>query len=248
MFIRLIKHLGLIGLIAFSSLTSCTQPANDLKIEQVSDDLYVYTTYGVFEGVKYAANAMYMVTSKGIVVFDCPWEPIVNEAFKDELYKRHHLPIIADIATHWHQDRAGGIDFFKQIGAKTYTSKATDSILKKEGKPQAEFTFNNDTTFTIGGKSFNIFYPGKGHTADNVVVWFSEEQILLGGCIIKNADAKNLGNISEAYPDEWDDAIRRLQKRYADAKLIVAGHDDWHPQNGLQHTLDLLKAYQEKQN
>lgn len=219
------------------------QNDKDLKIEKVSDDLYVYTTYGIFEGVKYAANALYMVTPKGIVVFDTPWDPTVNEKFEKELSKRHQLPIITNIATHSHADRAGGLAFFKEIGAKTYTSKATDSILAKTDKPRAEYIFKKDTTFHIGGKTFEVFYPGKGHTSDNLVVWFPEEQILLGGCIIKDGEAKDLGNIEEAYPDEWAQSLQRILEKFPKPELIIAGHDDWHPQNGIQHTLDLLSDF-----
>lgn len=219
------------------------QNDKDLKIEKVSDDLYIYTTYGTFEGVKYAANALYTITKEGVVVFDCPWDPGVNEQFEKELYNRHQLPIIANIATHSHADRAGGLAFFKKIGARTYTSKATDSILEKTGEPRAEYIFKSDTIFHIGDKTFEVFYPGKGHTSDNLVVWFPEEQILLGGCIIKDGKAKDLGNIEEAYPDEWAQSLQRVVEKFPKPKLIIAGHDDWHPQNGIQHTLDLLSNF-----
>ena len=244
--LNLLKSLTYLCASFLFSITIYGQNNKDLKIEKVSDDLFVYTTYGVFEGVKYAANALYTVTEKGIIVFDCPWDPTVNEQFEKELYKRHQLPIIANIATHSHADRAGGLAFFKEIGAKTYTSKATDSILAETSQPRAEYTFENDTIFHMGGKTFEVSFPGKGHTADNLVVWFPEEQILLGGCIIKDGEAKDLGNIEEAYPDEWAQSLQWVLEKYPHPKLVISGHDDWHPQNGIQHTLNLLKAYYQK--
>ena len=42
-----------------------------------------------------------------------------------------------NIATHSHDDRAGGLEYFGKIGAKTYSTKMTDSILAKENKPRA---------------------------------------------------------------------------------------------------------------
>ena len=33
-------------------------------------------------------------------------------------------------ATHSHEDRAGGLEFYRQKGIKTYTIKLTDEILK----------------------------------------------------------------------------------------------------------------------
>lgn len=241
--LNLLKSLTYLCAALLFSITIYGQNEKDLKIEKVSNDLYAYTTYGTFEGVKYAANALYMITSKGIVVFDTPWDQGVNQKFKNELTNRHSLPIIANIATHSHADRAGGLAFFKKIGAETYTSEATDSILEKTNKPRAEYTFRNDTIFHIGDKAFEVFYPGKGHTSDNLIVWFPEEQVLLGGCIIKDGKAKGLGNMEEAYPDEWGQSLQQILEKFPKPKLIIAGHDDWHPQNGIQHTLNLLKSY-----
>ena len=66
----LVLALGFTGLQVFG------QQNPDIKIEKLKDNLYVYTTYNTFKGTKYAANAVYMVTDKGVVVIDSPWEKI----------------------------------------------------------------------------------------------------------------------------------------------------------------------------
>ena len=98
-----------------------------------------------------------------------------------------------NIATHSHDDRAGGLEYFGKIGAKTYSTKMTDSILAKENKPRAQYTFDNNKSFKVGKSEFQVYYPGKGHTADNVVVWFPKEKVLVGGCIIKALIQKTWG-------------------------------------------------------
>lgn len=42
-----------------------------------------------------------------------------------------------------------------------------------------------DTVFRIGNYTFETFYPGEGHTADNIMIWFSAEKILYGAYLIK---------------------------------------------------------------
>lgn len=79
--ISLILALGLTSLQAFG------QENPDVKIEKLKDNLYVYTTYNTFNGTKYAANAVYLVTDKGVVVIDCPWGEDKFKSFTDEIYK-----------------------------------------------------------------------------------------------------------------------------------------------------------------
>ncbi|ODM55343.1 subclass B1 metallo-beta-lactamase BlaB-23 [Elizabethkingia meningoseptica] len=237
----LVLALGLTGLNAFG------QETPEVKIEKLKDNLYVYTTYNTFNGTKYAANAVYLVTSKGVVVIDSPWGEEKFKNFTDEIYKRHGKKVIMNIATHSHDDRAGGLEYFKSLGAKTYSTKMTDSILAKDNKPRAQYTFDNNKSFKVGKDEFQIYYPGKGHTADNVVVWFPKDKVLVGGCIIKSGDSKDLGFLGEAYVNDWTQSVHNIQKKFPNVQYVVAGHDDWKDQTAIQHTLDLISEYQQKQ-
>ena len=152
-----------------------------------------------------------------------------------------------NIATHSHDDRAGGLEYFGKLGAKTYSTKMTDSILAKENKPRAKYTFDNNKSFKVGKTEFQVYYPGKGHTADNVVVWFPKDKVLVGGCIVKSGDSKDLGYIGEAYVNDWTQSIHNIQQKFPDVQYVVAGHDDWKDQTSIQHTLDLISDYQQKQ-
>jgi len=237
----LVLALGLTGLNAFG------QGTPEVKIEKLKDNLYVYTTYNTFNGTKYAANAVYLVTSKGVVVIDSPWGEEKFKNFTDEIYKRHGKKVIMNIATHSHDDRAGGLEYFKSLGAKTYSTKMTDSILAKDNKPRAQYTFDNNKSFKVGKDEFQVYYPGKGHTADNVVVWFPKDKVLVGGCIIKSGDSKDLGFLGEAYVNDWTQSVHNIQKKFPNVQYVVAGHDDWKDQTAIQHTLDLISEYQQKQ-
>nr|WP_063857827.1 subclass B1 metallo-beta-lactamase BlaB-3 [Elizabethkingia meningoseptica]Q9XBN7.1 RecName: Full=Metallo-beta-lactamase type 2; AltName: Full=B2 metallo-beta-lactamase; AltName: Full=Beta-lactamase type II; AltName: Full=Carbapenem-hydrolyzing beta-lactamase BlaB-4; Short=CHbetaL-4; AltName: Full=Class B carbapenemase BlaB-4; AltName: Full=Metallo lactamase BlaB-3; AltName: Full=Metallo-beta-lactamase type II; Flags: Precursor [Elizabethkingia meningoseptica]AAD43582.1 beta lactamase BlaB3 [El len=237
----LVLALGLTGLNAFG------QETPEVKIEKLKDNLYVYTTYNTFNGTKYAANAVYLVTSKGVVVIDSPWGEEKFKNFTDEIYKRHGKKVIMNIATHSHDDRAGGLEYFKSLGAKTYSTKMTDSILAKDNKPRAQYTFDNNKSFKVGKDEFQVYYPGKGHTADHVVVWFPKDKVLVGGCIIKSGDSKDLGFLGEAYVNDWTQSVHNIQKKFPNVQYVVAGHDDWKDQTAIQHTLDLISEYQQKQ-
>ena len=54
-----------------------------LEISHLTEDFYVYTTYGTYKSVSVPANAMYMLTSKGVVLFDTPWDSTTFQPLLD---------------------------------------------------------------------------------------------------------------------------------------------------------------------
>jgi metallo-beta-lactamase class B len=223
-----------------SAFTSFAQNPK-LKIKHLTGDLYVYTTYSTYKGAVTDANAVYLVTNKGVVVIDAPWDPTQFQPFLDSIAAKHHQKVVLTIATHSHGDRAGGLAFFKSKGIKTYTNKLTDELLKANKEPRAVYTFTNDTTFTVGQYKISTYYAGKGHTKDNIVVWFPKDKVLFGGCLVKSAEADNLGYIGEADLAAWPKSIERLKQKYPDTKSVITGHDAWGNRESLAHTLKLLR-------
>lgn len=212
-----------------------------LIIEQINPKVFVHTTFNTFNGKQYAANGMYIVTKKGIVLFDTPWDKTQYLPLLDSIQKKHHLPVIAVFASHSHEDRAGGFAYYNQIRIPTYATKQTNAILKANNKAVATNEIELGKTYKIGGERFVIEYFGKGHTADNTVVWLPKYKILNGGCLVKSTDATDLGNIAEADVMAWPTTIQKLMNQHPKIKLVIAGHDDWKTQGHLEHTLQLLK-------
>ena len=214
-----------------------------LQISHLTGDFYVYRTFNNYKGAKVSANAMYLVTNKGVVIFDAPWDKTQFQPLLDSIKVKHNKNVIMVFGTHSHDDRSGGFDFYKKKGIKTYTIKATDEILKKENKGRAEFVIPNDTTFRVGQHSFEVFYPGKGHAPDNIVVWFNKEKVLYGGCFIKSAEAKDLGYLGDADVKEWEKSIQKVQTKFKNPIYIIPGHDDWTNAGSLKHTLGMVQKY-----
>ncbi len=220
-----------------------TQPR--LIISELIPDFYIYQTFMEYKGEPVSANGMYVVTNAGVIMFDATWDPTQLQPLLDSIMTRHNKQVVLSIATHFHEDRAGGFDFLKTKGIKTYTTKLTDSILAANKKQRAEFLIYNDTVFTVGQYSFEIYYPGKGHSPDNIVGWFGKTKLLYGGCLVKSTDAEGLGNLSDADVKAWPQTIKNIQLRFA-PRYIIPGHDSWNSTSALNHTLKLLKDYEKK--
>ncbi|KFF05713.1 subclass B1 metallo-beta-lactamase [Flavobacterium reichenbachii] len=214
-----------------------------LQISHLTGDFYVYKTFHDYNGTQISANALYLITEKGVVLFDAPWDETQFQPLLDTIKAKHNKEVVMCFATHSHDDRAGGIGFYKQKGIKTYTGKLTDQILKKENKARAEFIVPNDTIFTVGQHQFEVFYPGKGHASDNIVVWFAKEKVLYGACFIKSAEAKDLGYLADSDVKEWEKSIKKVQAKFKSPKFIIPGHEDWVDTASLSHTLKLVQEY-----
>lgn len=220
-----------------------------LQITHLTGNFYLYTTYGdPGDGSRYPSNSMYLVTNKGVVLFDTPWDSTQFQPLLDSIQKKHHQKVILCIATHFHSDRTAGIAYYNQQGIATYTTQQTDEILRKRNEKRAGHLIRHDTTFTIGQYSFNTIYPGKGHSPDNIVIWFKKQQLLYGGCFIKSTDTNNPGNLSDANISDWIHAIQYVQQHCKQPRYIIPGHLSWASNSSLSHTLELLKKYQREHN
>jgi len=219
-----------------------------LKIAPLTGDFYIYTTYNTYEGYQVPANGMYLVTGNGVVMFDTPWDTTQFQPLLDSIQLKHNKSVVMCFATHWHSDKTAGLEYYRQQGIKTYTTSLTDELSKKNNKKRAEFLMAKDTVFNLGQYSFETYYPGEGHTADNIVIWFKKEKILYGGCLIKGADDENLGYLGDANVTAYASTLKNVQAKCRNPKFIIIAHSDWKNINSLNHSLKMAKELKKKNN
>ena len=217
-----------------------------LKISHLTGDFYIYTTYNTYQNSKVPANGMYLVTKQGVVLFDTPWDTTQFQPLLDSIRHRHHAKVILCLATHWHGDRTEGLEYYRSQGIKTYTTVLTDEWSKKNGHKRAEFLIAKDSVFRFDQYTFETYYPGEGHTADNIIVWFKKEKILYGGCLIKGADDESLGYLGDANMKTYAQTLKNVQRKCADPKFIIVSHSDWNNLNSLKHSIEMAEELKKK--
>ena len=230
------------------SLTNIFGQTNEakLKISHLTGDFYIYTTYNTYEGSQIPANGMYLLTNNGVLLFDTPWDTTQFQPLLDSIKLRHNKNVTMCIATHWHSDRTEGLEYYKNKGIKTYTTSLTDELIKKNNKKRAEYLIEKDTIFNVGQYTFETYYPGQGHTADNIVIWFDKEKILYGGCLIKGADAKNLGYLGDVNVTEYYSTLKKVQQKCPNPKFIIISHSESDNINSFKHSIKLAKKLKRK--
>jgi len=192
----------------------------ELKIDKLNDNLYLHTSFQRFKGFGLvASNGLVIVDDNNAFIIDTPAS--ANDTKKLVVWlKGQGFTVKGSISTHSHDDSSAGIAWLNSNEIETYVSKLTNKLLDDKGKEQAKNTFVGTSSWLFNNQ-IEVFYPGAGHTIDNVVVWLPKHGVLFGGCFVKS---KHLGNLADAVIAEWPDSAQQLISKYGHASMVVPGH------------------------
>ena len=247
---RILSILSLCALLT-GFLQAQPAPKPKLIVTPLNDQVYVHTNYGVYQNNAIPANGLIIKTNDGIVLVDTGWDTKDNTDNTRQLLQwvadSLRQPIRFCIVTHAHEDRVGGISELRKAGVRVISTPLTAQLSVKLGYEAPEGILPADTTFTIGQVPIRCYFPGEGHTSDNIVVWLPQQQILHGGCFVKSVAAFGMGNLADANLNEWANSVRNVINLFGTAKLVIPGHEEWSDTKALEHTLQLLAKYKASQ-
>ena len=191
------------------------------------------------------SNGLIAVTSQGLVLIDTAWsEPQTEAILKWGAAWLGRPSWIGAVITHDHPDRDGGIAALQRRHIPVAALDLTVDKLRRRGVQGVATLFTAQAGEWTDPRDFEAFYPGPGHTSDNIVVRF--RGFLFGGCLIKSMDAQDLGFTGDADLAHWPESVRRVEARYP-RMTVVPGHGPVDETAGAyQHTLDLLAAARKK--
>ncbi|QJW90490.1 subclass B1 metallo-beta-lactamase [Spirosoma taeanense] len=224
-----------------------SSPKPKLTVTPLNDRVYVHTTYGIYLNNAIPSNGLIIKTTDGIVLVDTGWDSDGNTDNTRQLLRwvadSLRQPVRLCIVTHAHEDRVGGISELRKAGVRVISTPLTAQKSLKLGYEAPEGILPADTTFTIGQEPIRCYFPGEGHTSDNIVVWLPRHQILHGGCFVKSVAAFGMGNVADANLNEWGNSVRRVMQQFGTARLVIPGHEEWSDTKALEHTLRLLEKH-----
>lgn len=213
-----------------------------LRISEIEKNVYVHTYYKLLNDGYFPSNGLVIETEEGIVLVDTAWGEEQTSQLLDWVSVNLKKPVIAVIITHFHEDRAGGIRILKKLNISSYAGKRTISILKEEGNALPDKSLKDRDILVFGKTKIETFFLGAGHSKDNLVVWLPSFKILFGGCLVKSAEAKEIGNVKDADLNEWPKTIHKLEKLFPKISVLVPGHQSWGGRESLKRTLELLEV------
>jgi metallo-beta-lactamase class B len=110
----------------------------------------------------------------------------------------------------------------------------------EKGCPVPQQSFDEFMELKVGNEKVNIDFLGEGHTCDNIIGYFSLDEIMFGGCLIKEPGAGK-GNLEEANVAEWSETVKKVKKKYPNVKIIIPGHGKVGDIELLDYTIQLFE-------
>jgi metallo-beta-lactamase class B len=212
----------------------------DLQVRELAEGVWQHVCRVTSDGVTFSCNGMVVQGRDEALVVDTPWNNDQTERLLDWVAQAL-APVRHVIVTHSHPDNMGGIDAVHARGIATYGLELTAEYAKKDGHAPPTQRFSERLDLVLGGVPVEASFLGAGHTRDNIVVWLPGQRILFGGCLVKSADAQNLGFTGEADLDAWPETLERVKQRFGEARLILPGHGAPGGQELIENTLRLLR-------
>ena len=226
--------------------------------------------YLVSHSFPWQSNSLVIKFTNGKYLFiDTPYTNEATEKLVNWLAGRDSVKMkITAINTHFHNDRLGGNGYLTKIGSVIYGSDLTIKLLNERGlgngtldmyqDPSLKkyfdywqnakltpankiFTLKDGLVLTFDNDTFEVYYPGPGHTPDNVVVYYPKKKILFGGCIIESMAANTKGFIGDADLSNWYSSVNNILIKYPDAALVIPGYGDLGGKELITHTMELVK-------
>ena len=201
----------------------------DLRINKLSSSVYQHISFLQFESGPVPCNGMIVISDGKAVIADAPTNNEASRQLIRWITEELNSEVIAVIPTHFHDDCLGGLEAFHNRGINSFANSMTIELAAVNNLPVPKTSISENHELKFGTSMIEVVFAGEGHTRDNVIVHFPDEQVLFGGCLIKSLSAGK-GNLTDANVDEWAKTVENIKKSYPDLRIIVPGHGD--PGNG----------------
>jgi len=239
------RIISVIFLLALTILPVAAQQkrivSDDLEVVRLSDNVYHYISYLQTQNWgKIGANGLLFVKDGKALMIDSPW----NDNQTAELYKwlkdSLNATITTFIPTHWHENCMGGLGYLHTQNVSSYTNQMTIDIAKEKKLQIPQQGFTDSLLFNFQDIPIECYYLGGGHSTDNIVVYLPSENILFGGCCVKDINSTNLGNVSDGDVAAWPVTMQKMIDKFSQVRTVVPGHGVIGGTELMWHTLDLL--------
>lgn len=217
--------------------------APDVQVTELRSGIWLHTSWQTFpDGTRFPSNGLIVREGEQLLLIDTAWGELLTDQLLEWIDSNLKLRVAQAVVTHSHHDRIGGAAALQRRNIKILTHPLTKQLASEQGLPVPEAL---EALKEVGSSarvgSVEVFYPGPGHARDNLMVWLPEKRILFGGCAVRAASAKGLGNVAHADTAAWPLSIRRALERYGTAEIVVPGHGEAGGLELLRHTLSLFQ-------
>lgn len=216
--------------------------SKDLIVTQIAENSFEHTSFKQTNDFGYVpCNGLIVRNSNEVIIFDTPTNDKNSEELIKWIRETLHCQINAIIPTHFHDDCLGGLKAFHENKIPSYAYAKTIELGKENKYEVPQNSFSEPLSLKVGTESITAKFFGEGHTKDNVVGYFPSENVLFGGCLIKEVDAGK-GYLGDANVPEWSNTVEKVKKAYPNVKIVIPGHGEYGDGKLLDFTIGLFKT------
>lgn len=235
-----------------------------------AEDVYYFAGQSGVPGPEnegFTANAGFVITEKGVVVFDALGTPSLGFEMITKIREMTELPITHVVISHYHADHVYGLQAFRdhteaeiiaqESSAAYIQSPDADRRLEQrkvalspwvDGNTRLiapDLTFDETTSLESGGFRFTILHAGPAHAPDDSLMMVEPAGVLFSGDIIQNGRVPFLAS-SEVDTRNWMKAIDKV--RALEPEILIPGHGQasGNAMAALNFTYDYLAYVREK--
>jgi glyoxylase-like metal-dependent hydrolase (beta-lactamase superfamily II) len=191
-------------------------PAADLQ--QVAEDTYAFVNSGYI--------SLFIVTDEGVIATDPGSQqgPERAEAYQAAIASVTDQPVRYLIYSHDHADHATGGDIFAETATFVSHRNAVEKIAARNDPrtPVPEIAFNDQMQIELGGKTVELYYAGRNHSDNSIVLLYPEQGVLFAVDFIP-VDRLPFQDLGDAYPEEWIESLRWIEENL-EFETLIPGH------------------------
>lgn len=212
-----------------------------LIITRIAANSYIHTSHLQTDDFgNVPCNGLIVRDGTEAIIFDTPTTDSESAALIRWVRDSLACTIKAVIPTHFHHDCLGGLQVFHDHGIPSFANASTIELAGANGVALPQRAFTDTLKLQVDKRSISIAYFGAGHTPDNVVGYFPKDEVLFGGCLVKEVDASK-GYLGDADTTAWSATVERVKQAYPKARVVIPGHGQHGGQELLDYTIELFK-------
>ncbi|MFN8309880.1 MAG: subclass B1 metallo-beta-lactamase [Chitinophagales bacterium] len=214
---------------------------DDLEIRQLSPNTFQHISFiQTNDFGLVACNGLVVRDGTEAVVFDTPANDKASTLLIEWIERTLHCNIKAVVPTHFHEDCLGGLQTFHDHKIPSYASAKTRELAAMRHYMVPQNSFIDSLHLNVGSHYVAVQFFGEGHTRDNVVGYFPNDQVLFGGCLIKELGAGK-GFLGDANVAEWSATVAKVKNAFPEVKIVVPGHGAAGNKKLLDYTIRMFK-------
>ena len=236
--IKILVMFSLLGMVCAFSRLAAAQGMG------AGADTIVQLTDSVFR--RGATSNVFIVTDEGIIVVDGTCDGGGQQWLKEELARRHDVPVRYVILSHDHEMHICGLQVFDDSAVTVAHRNALPHIVRESRNTSIpDITFEESMEIHLGGKRVVLYYFGPTHSDNLIQVHFPEEGILVATDMVRSGKAIGLPDYRDSNVNNLISALDQLA-RLDDVDIVVPGHAGLADQQGFVYFREWLVALKDR--